>query len=125
MNISRFFILRPVATVLLMLALLFSGLLVWRLLPVSALPQVDYPIIQIYTFQPGANPDTVQRTVTVPLEREMGKIAGLKQMSSTSSVGASVITLQFELSAELGVVEQEVQIVQENPQTASTPPAAG
>lgn len=109
MNISRFFILRPVATVLLMLALLFSGLLVWRLLPVSALPQVDYPIIQIYTFQPGANPDTVQRTMTMPLEREMGKISGLKQMSSTSSVGASVITLQFDLSAELGVVEQEVQ----------------
>ncbi|WP_130802951.1 multidrug efflux RND transporter permease subunit [Acinetobacter ihumii] len=109
MNISRFFILRPVATTLLMLALLFSGLLIWRLLPVSALPQVDYPIIQVYTFQPGANPDTVQRTVTAPLEREMGKIAGLKQMSSNSSVGASVITLQFELSAELGVVEQEVQ----------------
>ncbi|MDM1785811.1 efflux RND transporter permease subunit [Acinetobacter bereziniae] len=109
MNISRFFILRPVATTLLMLALLFSGFLVWRLLPVSALPQVDYPIIQVYTFQPGANPDTVQRTITAPLEREMGKIAGLKQMSSNSSVGASVITLQFELSAELGVVEQEVQ----------------
>lgn len=109
MNISRFFILRPVATTLLMLALLFSGFLVWRLLPVSALPQVDYPIIQVYTFQPGANPDTVQRTITAPLEREMGKIAGLKQMSSSSSVGASVITLQFELSAELGVVEQEVQ----------------
>ncbi|WP_335960532.1 efflux RND transporter permease subunit [Acinetobacter bereziniae] len=109
MNISRFFILRPVATTLLMLALLFSGFLVWRLLPVSALPQVDYPIIQVYTFQPGANPDTVQRTITAPLEREMGKIAGLKQMSSSSSVGASVITLQFELSVELGVVEQEVQ----------------
>ncbi|MFW2014668.1 efflux RND transporter permease subunit [Acinetobacter bereziniae] len=109
MNISRFFILRPVATTLLMLALLFSGFLVWRLLPVSALPQVYYPIIQVYTFQPGANPDTVQRTITAPLEREMGKIAGLKQMSSSSSVGASVITLQFELSAELGVVEQEVQ----------------
>ncbi|MBJ8445127.1 efflux RND transporter permease subunit [Acinetobacter bereziniae] len=109
MNISRFFILRPIATTLLMLALLFSGFLVWRLLPVSALPQVDYPIIQVYTFQPGANPDTVQRTITAPLEREMGKIAGLKQMSSSSSVGASVITLQFELSAELGVVEQEVQ----------------
>ncbi|MCH7383898.1 multidrug efflux RND transporter permease subunit [Acinetobacter dispersus] len=109
MNISRFFILRPVATTLLMLALFFSGLLVWRLLPVSALPQVDYPIIQIYTFQPGANPDTVQRTISSPLEREMGKIAGLKQMSSNSSVGASVITLQFELSAELGIVEQEVQ----------------
>jgi len=109
MNISRFFILRPVATTLLMLALFFSGLLVWRLLPVSALPQVDYPIIQIYTFQPGANPDTVQRTISSPLEREMGKIAGLKQMSSNSSVGASVITLQFELAAELGIVEQEVQ----------------
>lgn len=109
MNISRFFILRPVATILLMLALLVSGLLVWRWLPVSALPQVDYPIIQVYTFQPGAHPDTVQRTITAPLEREMGKIAGLKQMSSTSSVGASVITLQFQLSAELGVVEQEVQ----------------
>lgn len=106
---SRFFILRPVATTLLMLALLFSGLMIWRFLPVSALPQVDYPIIQIYTFQPGANPDTVQRTITAPLEREMGKIAGLKQMSSNSAVGASVITLQFELSAELGVVEQEVQ----------------
>ncbi len=92
-----------------MLALLFSGLLIWRFLPVSALPQVDYPIIQVYTFQPGANPDTVQRTITAPLEREMGKIAGIKQMSSNSSVGASVITLQFELSAELGVVEQEVQ----------------
>ncbi|MCH7289866.1 multidrug efflux RND transporter permease subunit [Acinetobacter sp. ANC 3926] len=109
MNMSRFFILRPVATTLLMLALFFSGLLVWRMLPVSALPQVDYPIIQIYTFQPGANPDTVQRTISSPLEREMGKIAGLKQMSSNSSVGASVITLQFELSAELGIVEQEVQ----------------
>ncbi|MGQ9373084.1 multidrug efflux RND transporter permease subunit [Acinetobacter tandoii] len=109
MNISKFFILRPVATTLLMLALFFGGLLVWRMLPVSALPQVDYPIIQIYTFQSGANPDTVQRTITVPLEREMGKIAGLKQMSSNSSVGASVITLQFELTAELGVVEQEVQ----------------
>ncbi|OTG94697.1 multidrug efflux RND transporter permease subunit [Acinetobacter sp. ANC 3832] len=109
MNISQFFILRPVATILLMLALFISGLFVWRLLPVSALPQVDYPIIQIYTFQPGANPDTVQRMITSPLEREMGKIAGLKQMSSNSSVGASVITLQFELSAELGVVEQEVQ----------------
>ncbi|ENX63818.1 MULTISPECIES: multidrug efflux RND transporter permease subunit [Acinetobacter] len=109
MNISRFFILRPVATTLLMLALFFSGLLVWRLLPVSALPQVDYPIIQIYTFQPGANPDTVLRTISSPLEREMGKIAGLKQMSSNSSVGASVITLQFELTAELGIVEQEVQ----------------
>lgn len=88
MNISRFFILRPVATTLLMLALLLSGLLVWRMLPVSALPQVDYPIIQVYTFQPGANPDTVQRTITAPLEREMGKIAEpLKQQ---------VLTVQLE-----------------------------
>ncbi|TCM67031.1 multidrug efflux pump [Acinetobacter calcoaceticus] len=109
MNISRFFILRPVATILMMLALLISGLMLWRMLPVSALPQVDYPIIQVYSFQPGAHPDTVQRTITAPLEREMGKIAGLKQMSSTSSVGASVITLQFQLTANLGVVEQEVQ----------------
>ncbi len=109
MSISRVFILRPIATTLCMLALLFSGLLVWRLLPVSALPQVDYPIIQVFTFQSGSNPDTVQRTITAPLEREMGKIAGLKQMSSTSSMGASVITLQFELTADLGVVEQEVQ----------------
>ena len=127
MNISRFFIVRPVATTLLMLALFFSGLLVWRLLPVSALPQVDYPIIQIYTFQPGANPDTVQRTISSPLEREMGKIAGLKQMSSNSSVGASVITLQFELSAELGIVEQEVQSALSTassklPNDLSTPP---
>lgn len=127
MNISRFFILRPVATTLLMLALFFSGLLVWRMLPVSALPQVDYPIIQIYTFQPGANPDTVQRTISSPLEREMGKIAGLKQMSSNSSVGASVITLQFELSAELGIVEQEVQSALSTassklPNDLSTPP---
>ncbi|WOE31511.1 MULTISPECIES: efflux RND transporter permease subunit [unclassified Acinetobacter] len=109
MNISRFFILRPIATILLMLALLLSGLLVWRVLPISALPQVDYPVIQIYTFQPGANPDTVQRTITVPLERELGKIAGLRQMSSSSSIAASVITLQFDLNAELAVVEQEVQ----------------
>lgn len=109
MNISRFFILRPIATTLCMIALLFSGLFAWRLLPVSALPQVDYPIIQVFTFESGSNPDTVQRTITSPLERELGKIAGLKQMSSTSSLGASVITLQFELDAELGVVEQEVQ----------------
>ncbi|KAA8735670.1 multidrug efflux RND transporter permease subunit [Acinetobacter qingfengensis] len=109
MNISRLFILRPIATTLFMLALLFSGLLMWRLLPVSALPQVDYPIIQVFTFQSGANPDTIQRTISSPLEKEMGKIAGLKQMSSTSSLGASVLTLQFDLNSDLGVVEQEVQ----------------
>ncbi|BFM08436.1 multidrug efflux RND transporter permease subunit [Halioxenophilus aromaticivorans] len=106
---SRPFILRPVATSLLMLAMLITGLMTWRMLPVAALPQVDYPIIQIYTFQPGAGPDVTERTITAPLERYLGQIPGLKQMSSTSSAGASVITLQFELDVEMGVAEQEVQ----------------
>lgn len=109
MSMSRPFILRPVATSLLMLALLMSGILAWRLLPVSALPQVDYPIIQVFTFNPGASPDVVARTITAPLERSLGQIPGLKQMSSTSSTGASVITLQFSLEVDLGVAEQEVQ----------------
>ncbi|KAF0803748.1 RND transporter, Hydrophobe/Amphiphile Efflux family protein [Alcanivorax xiamenensis] len=109
MSLSRPFILRPVATSLLMLALLAAGLLAWRLLPVAALPQVDYPIIQVFTFQPGAGPDVTARTITAPLERSLGQIPGLKQMSSTSSGGASVITLQFSLEVDLGVAEQEVQ----------------
>ena len=109
MNISRPFIMRPVATALLMLALLISGLLAWRQLPVSALPQVDVPIIQVFTFQPGASPDVTARTITAPLERRLGQIPGLAQMSSTSSAGASVITLQFALEVDLGVAEQEVQ----------------
>ncbi|AJD50036.1 multidrug RND efflux transporter, permease protein MdtB [Isoalcanivorax pacificus W11-5] len=109
MNLSRPFILRPVATSLLMLALLAAGLLAWRLLPVAALPQVDYPIIQVFTFHPGAGPDVTARTITAPLERSLGQIPGLKQMSSTSSGGASVITLQFSLEVDLGVAEQEVQ----------------
>ncbi|WP_269620277.1 multidrug efflux RND transporter permease subunit [Zhongshania sp. BJYM1] len=108
-NISRPFILRPVATSLLMLALLAAGILAWRLLPVSALPQVEYPIIQVYTFHPGAGPDVTARTITAPLERQLGQIPGLKQMASTSSGGASVITLQFALEVDLGVAEQEVQ----------------
>ncbi|CAA0091853.1 Multidrug resistance protein MdtB [Zhongshania aliphaticivorans] len=108
-SISRPFILRPVATSLLMLALLAAGILSWRLLPVSALPQVEYPIIQIYTFHPGAGPDVTARTITAPLERQLGQIPGLKQMASTSSGGASVITLQFALEVDLGVAEQEVQ----------------
>ncbi|MEY1660686.1 multidrug efflux RND transporter permease subunit [Isoalcanivorax beigongshangi] len=108
-SFSRPFILRPVATSLLMLALLVAGLLAWRLLPVAALPQVDYPIIQVFTFHPGAGPDVTARTITAPLERNLGKIPGLKQMSSTSSGGASVITLQFGLDVNLGVAEQEVQ----------------
>ncbi|MFV0277661.1 MAG: efflux RND transporter permease subunit, partial [Parahaliea sp.] len=108
-NLSRPFILRPVATSLLMLAFLATGLLAWRLLPVAALPQVDYPIIQVFTFQPGAGPEVTARTITAPLERYLGQIPGLKQMSSTSSGGASVITLQFGLDVDLGVAEQEVQ----------------
>lgn len=109
MSVSRPFILRPVATSLLMLALLMSGLLAWRMLPVAALPQVDYPIIQVFTFNPGASPDVMARTITAPLERRLGQIPGLKQMSSTSSTGASIITLQFALEIDLGVAEQEVQ----------------
>ena len=109
MCVSRPFILRPVATSLLMLALLMSGILAWRLLPVAALPLVDYPIIQVFTFNPGASPDVMARTITAPLERRLGQIPGLKQMSSTSSTGASIITLQFSLEVDLGVAEQEVQ----------------
>ncbi|HTF94918.1 MAG TPA: multidrug efflux RND transporter permease subunit [Cellvibrio sp.] len=109
MSLSRPFILRPVATSLVMLAFLLAGLLGYRLLPVAALPQVDYPIIQIFTFNPGASPDVMARTVTAPLERSLGQIPGVKQMSSTSSTGASIITLQFLLEVDLGVAEQEVQ----------------
>lgn len=108
-SLSRPFILRPVATSLLMTALLAMGILAWRLLPVAALPQVEYPIIQIFTFHPGAGPDVTARTITAPLEKQLGQIPGLKQMSSTSSGGASVITLQFALEVDLGVAEQEVQ----------------
>jgi len=109
MNLSRTFILRPVATSLLMLALLVAGIFAYRLLPVAALPQVDYPIIQITTLYPGASPTVTTSAVTAPLERRLGQIPGLKQMSSTSSGGASVITLQFALEVDLGVAEQEVQ----------------
>lgn len=109
MSLSRPFILRPVATSLLMLAILIAGILSWRQLPVAALPQVDYPIIQVFSFNPGASPDIMARTVTAPLERRLGQIPGLKQMSSNSSAGASVITLQFALVVDMGVAEQEVQ----------------
>ena len=108
-SLSRPFILRPVATSLLMLAFMITGLIAWRMLPVAALPQVDYPIIQVFTFQPGAGPKVTARTITAPLERHLGQIPGLNQMSSTSSAGASVITLQFGLEVDLGVAEQEVQ----------------
>ncbi|MCS4237031.1 MdtB/MuxB family multidrug efflux RND transporter permease subunit [Stenotrophomonas sp. BIGb0135] len=109
MNLSRVFIERPVATTLLMVALLLSGAMAYRLLPVAALPQVDYPIIQVTTLYPGASPGVTTSAVTAPLERQLGQIPGLKQMSSTSSGGASVITLQFSLKVALGVAEQEVQ----------------
>jgi multidrug efflux pump len=108
-NLSRPFILRPVATVLLMAALLLAGALAYRLLPVAALPQVDYPTIQVRTFYPGASPDVMASSVTAPLERQFGQMPGLNQMTSTSSGGASVITLQFTLNTGLDVAQQEVQ----------------
>ena len=108
-NISRPFILRPVATSLLMLAILLVGILAYRLLPLSALPEVDYPTIQVVTLYPGASPDVMTSSVTAPLERQFGQMPGLNQMSSTSSGGASVITLQFSLALSLDIAEQEVQ----------------
>ncbi|NMY51743.1 MdtB/MuxB family multidrug efflux RND transporter permease subunit [Pseudomonas sp. WS 5011] len=109
MNASRLFILRPVATTLIMLTIFLSGLIAYRLLPVSALPEVDYPTIRVMTLYPGASPDVMTSAVTAPLERQFGQMAGLKQMSSTSSGGASVITLRFNLEVKLDVAEQEVQ----------------
>jgi multidrug efflux pump len=108
-SLSRPFILRPVATSLLMVAILLAGALGYRLLPVSALPQVDYPTIQVVTFYPGANPDVMASTVTAPLERQLGQMPGLNQMTSTSSAGSSLITLRFALDLSLDVAEQEVQ----------------
>ena len=109
MSPSRPFILRPVATSLLMLAILLAGVIAYRVLPISALPQVDYPTIQIVTLYPGASPDVTTSSITAPLERQLGQMPGLKQMSSTSSGGASVITLQFDLDLALDIAEQEVQ----------------
>ncbi|HSV51852.1 MAG TPA: MdtB/MuxB family multidrug efflux RND transporter permease subunit [Burkholderiaceae bacterium] len=109
MNLSRLFILRPVATSLLMVAILISGLLAYRMLPLSALPEVDYPTIQITTLYPGASPDVMTSAVTAPLERQFGQMPGLAQMSSVSSGGASVITLRFTLQITLDVAEQQVQ----------------
>jgi multidrug efflux pump len=109
MNPSKLFILRPVATTLLMIAVVLVGLLAFKFLAVSALPDVDYPTIQVQTFYPGASPDVMTSAVTAPLERQLGEMAGLDQMSSASSAGASVITLQFDLSLSLDIAEQEVQ----------------
>jgi multidrug efflux pump len=109
MNPSRIFILRPVATTLLMVAILVVGLIAYLQLPLSALPEVAYPTIQVQTFYPGASPEVITSAITAPLEKQFGQMPGLNQMSSTSSAGASVITLQFSLSLPIDVAEQEVQ----------------
>ena len=109
MNPSRLFILRPVATSLLMLAIMLVGIVAYRLLPISALPEVDYPTIQIKTLYPGASPDVMTSAITAPLERQFGQMPGLDEMSSSSSGGASVITLRFTLAMSLDVAEQQVQ----------------
>jgi multidrug efflux pump len=108
-NLSRTFILRPVATSLLMVAVLLAGIVAYLELPVSALPQVDYPTIQVVTFYPGASPDVMASSVTAPLERQFGQVPGLSQMTSNSSFGSSVVTLQFVLELNIDVAEQEVQ----------------
>src|ERR1700728_1274071 len=109
MSPSRPFILRPVATTLLMVGILLVGFVAYKQLPISALPQVDYPTIQVLTFYPGASPEVMTSSVTAPLERQFGQIPGLNQMTSTSSFGSSVITLQFVLTLNIDVAEQEVQ----------------
>src|ERR1700681_2317842 len=109
MNPSSPFIVRPVATSLLMAGILLVGIVAFKQLPVSALPQVDYPTIQVVTFYPGASPDVMASSVTAPLERQFGQVPGLNQMTSQSSQGASVITLQFVLDLNIDVAEQQVQ----------------
>src|ERR1700761_6170537 len=109
MNPSAPFIQRPVATSLLMIAIMLVGIAGYLYLPLSALPEVDYPTIQVQTFLPGASPDVMTTTVTAPLERQFGQMPGLNRMSSISSAGASVVTLQFDLTLSLDVAEQEVQ----------------
>src|SRR5690349_10927741 len=109
MSPSRVFIERPVATALLMLAIVLAGLVGFRFLPLAALPQVDYPTIQVQTLYPGASPEVMSRTVTAPLERQFGQMAGLDRMSSTSATGVSIVTLQFALDQTLDVAEQQVQ----------------
>ena len=109
MNLSKPFILRPVATSLLMAALLLLGVLAYRTLPVSALPQVDYPTLQVVTFYRGASPEVMASSVTAPLERQLGQMPGLMQMSSTSSSGMSMVILRFTLGISLDIAEQNVQ----------------
>src|SRR6202522_4866971 len=109
MSPSRTFILRPIATTLFMAAILLAGFVGYQQLPISALPEVDYPTMQIVTFYPGASPEVMASSVTAPLERQFGQVPGLQQMTSTSSDGSSVITLEFNLSLNIDVAEQEVQ----------------
>src|ERR1700689_1743802 len=109
MNVSEIFILRPVATPLLMVAILLSGIVAYTFLPLSTLPQVDYPTIQVQTFYPGASPEVMTSSVTAPLERQLGQMPGLSQMTSAGSAGASIITLQFGRRLPLDVPEQEAQ----------------
>src|SRR5205814_5253334 len=109
MNISKPFIMRPVATSLLMAGVLLAGAVAYQQLPVSALPQVDYPTIQVVTFYPGASPDVMSSSVTAPLERQFGQVPGLKQMTSSSSFGCSVVTLQFALDLSIDIAEQQLQ----------------
>jgi multidrug efflux pump len=109
MNVSEPFILRPVGTTLLMAAIMLSGMVAYTFLPLSTLPEVDYPTIQVSTFYPGASPEVMTSSITAPLERQLGQMPGLNQMTSASSAGASVITLQFSLDLSLDVAEQEVQ----------------
>ena len=109
MNISRIFIARPIATSLLMLAILLAGLFAYRLLPIASLPEVDYPTIQVTTLYPGASADVMTSLITAPLERQFGQMPGLTQMSSSSSAGASIITLRFDLAMTLDIAEQQVQ----------------
>src|SRR5215471_197825 len=109
MNPSRIFILRPVATSLMMAGVVLVGVVAFRQLPVSALPQVDYPTIQIQTFYPGASPEVMTSSVTAPLEKQFGQVPGLQQMTSISSFGSSLVTLQFALDLNIDIAEQEVQ----------------
>src|SRR5918911_5702839 len=109
MSPSQPFILRPVATSLLMVGLMLVGIVAYKQLPVSALPQVDYPTIQVLTFYPGAGPEVMASSVTAPLERQFGQVPGLKQMTSISSFGSSVIVLQFSLDLNIDIAEQQVQ----------------
>src|SRR5260370_360854 len=109
MNVSEPFILRPVGTSLLMAAIMLSGMVAYTFLPLSTLPEVDYPTIQVRTLYPGASPEVMTSSVTAPLERQFGQMPGLNQMTSASSAGASVVTLQFSLDLSLDIAEQEVQ----------------